>query len=148
MVGNYEIHQPKSLYLYKTKGGKYHMGPAWDFDWAYGFIQGQGYFKNEYPIIFGNEPNAESKAGYQLFRTILTDQRFVKIYRDRWEYFKTYCYPQLMDYVDRYAELIAPSATNDAKIWDNTKNHTEMVEGMRQWLKNRISFIDNEMETF
>ncbi|MBQ2838851.1 MAG: CotH kinase family protein [Muribaculaceae bacterium] len=148
MVGNYEIHHPKSLYMYKTKGDKFYMGPAWDYDWAYGFIQGEGYFKNEYPIIFGNEPNAESKAGYQLFRTLLTDPRFVKVYRDRWEYFRTYCYPQLMDYVDRYAALIAQSAANDAKIWTNTVNHTEMVEGMRQWLKKRITFIDNEMTSF
>lgn len=148
MVGNYEIHHPKSLFMYKTKGSKYYMGPAWDYDWAYGFIQGQGYFKNEYPIIFGNEPNAESKAGYQLFRTILTDPRFVAIYRDRWEYFKTYCYPQLMEYVDRYAELIAPSAANDATIWSNTRNHANMVEGMREWLRKRIAHIDNEMTTF
>lgn len=148
MVGNYEIQHPKSLFMYKTKGDKYYMGPAWDYDWAYGFIQGQGYFKNEDPIIFGNEPKAESKAGYQLFRTLLTDPRFVKVYRNRWEYFKVYCYPQLMDYVDRYAALIATSAANDAKIWTNTVNHTEMVEGMRQWLKKRITFIDNEMTTF
>ena len=53
-----------------------------------------------------------------------------------------------MDYVDRYATLIATSAANDAKIWTNTVNHTEMVEGMRQWLKKRITFIDNEMATF
>lgn len=148
MVGNYEIHHPKSLFMYKTKGGKYHMGPAWDYDWAYGLSSGQGYFINEYPIVFGNEPNAESKAGYQLFRTILTDPRFVAIYRDRWEYFKTYCYPQLMEYVDRYEALIAPSAANDAKIWTNTRNHAKMVEGMRQWLRKRITFIDEEMTTF
>ena len=147
MVGNYEIQQPKSLFLYKTKGGKYHFGPAWDYDWAYGFIQGQGYFKNEDPIIFGDEPNAATKAGYQLFRTLISDPRFLKVYRDRWEYFKVYALPQLLEYVDRYAELIAPSAANDAKIWTNTQNHTEMVEGMRQWIKKRITHIDNEMET-
>ena len=148
MVGNYEIHHPKSLYMYKTKGGKYYMGPVWDYDWAYGFIQGQGYFKNEYPIVFGDEPNAASKAGYQLFRNLLSDPRFVEVYRDRWEYFKVYAFPQLMEYVDRYAELIAPSAANDAKIWSNTLNHTDMVEGMRQWLRKRIAHIDAEMETF
>ena len=133
--------------MYKTKGGKYHIGPAWDYDWAYGFIQGQGYFKNEDPIIFGVEPNAESKAGYQLFRNLISDPRFLAVYRDRWEYFKTYCYPQLLDYVDRYEALIAPSAANDATIWTNTKNHAQMVEGMRQWLKKRVIFIDNEFTT-
>ena len=148
MVGNYEIHHPKSLFMYKTKGGKYHMGPAWDYDWAYGLIQGEGYFKNPDPIIFGDEPNAESKPGYQLFRALVSDPRFVEIYRDRWEYFKIYAFPQLMEYVDRYEALIKESAKNDAKIWTNTRNHTEMVEGMRNWLRTRITHIDNEMATF
>ena len=148
MVGNYEIHHPKSLFMYKTKGGKYHMGPAWDYDWAYGLIQGEGYFKNPDPIIFGDEPNAESKPGYQLFRALVSDPRFVEIYRDRWEYFKTYAFPQLMEFVDRYEALIKESAKNDATIWTNTRNHTEMVEGMRNWLRTRITHIDNEMATF
>lgn len=34
---NQEINHPKSIYLYKTKGGKYQFGPCWDFDWAYGY---------------------------------------------------------------------------------------------------------------
>jgi hypothetical protein len=53
-----------------------------------------------------------------------------------------------MEYVDRYEALIAPSAANDAKIWTNTRNHAKMVEGMRQWLRKRITFIDEEMTTF
>lgn len=34
---NQEVNHPKSIYLYKTKGGKYQFGPCWDFDWAYGY---------------------------------------------------------------------------------------------------------------
>lgn len=34
---NQELNHPKSVYLYKTKGGKYHFGPCWDFDWAFGY---------------------------------------------------------------------------------------------------------------
>lgn len=34
---NQEINHPKSVYLYKTNGGKYHFGPCWDFDWAFGY---------------------------------------------------------------------------------------------------------------
>ena len=148
MVGTYEIQHPKSLFMYKTKGGKYHMGPVWDYDWAYGYINGTGYFANTSPIVFGDEPGAASKAGYQFFRALLSDPRFIAVYRDRWEYFKVYAYPQLMDYVDRYAALIAQSAANDATIWSNTAKHTEMVGKMRQWLQNRITFIDNEFTTF
>jgi len=34
---NQELNHPKSVYLYKTKGEKYQFGPAWDFDWAFGY---------------------------------------------------------------------------------------------------------------
>jgi len=34
---NQEINHPKSVYLYKTRGGKYQFGPCWDFDWAFGY---------------------------------------------------------------------------------------------------------------
>lgn len=34
---NQEICHPKSIYMYKTRGGKYNFGPAWDFDWAFGY---------------------------------------------------------------------------------------------------------------
>ena len=34
---NQELNHPKSIYCWKTKGGKWMFGPAWDFDWAFGF---------------------------------------------------------------------------------------------------------------
>ncbi|MCM1309632.1 MAG: CotH kinase family protein [Bacteroides sp.] len=34
---NQEINHPKSTYMYKTEGGKWLFGPAWDFDWAFGY---------------------------------------------------------------------------------------------------------------
>ena len=146
MTGNQEICHPKSIYLYKTKGSKYTMGPVWDFDWAFGYYPQYSYF-HFVPVVF--HPNETmTQVGGIFFDRFLKDPRFVEIYRDRWEYFKTYCHPQLLDYVDRYAELIAPSAANDAKIWPNTVIHDEKVEGMRKWLKDRVTFIDNEFTTF
>jgi len=37
LTANQEINHPKSIYMYKTKGGKWLFGPAWDFDWAFGY---------------------------------------------------------------------------------------------------------------
>lgn len=36
---NQELNHPKSVMLWKTKGGKWQFGPCWDFDWAFGFQQ-------------------------------------------------------------------------------------------------------------
>ncbi len=37
LTANQELCHPKSVYLYKTRGGKYQFGPCWDFDWAFGY---------------------------------------------------------------------------------------------------------------
>lgn len=34
---NQEPNHPKSVFLWKTKGGKWQFGPIWDFDWAFGY---------------------------------------------------------------------------------------------------------------
>lgn len=36
---NQELNHPKSVFLWKTKGGKWNFGPCWDFDWAFGYEQ-------------------------------------------------------------------------------------------------------------
>lgn len=36
---NQELNHPKSVMLWKTKGGKWQFGPCWDFDWAFGYKQ-------------------------------------------------------------------------------------------------------------
>lgn len=36
---NQELNHPKSVILWKTKGGKWQFGPCWDFDWAFGYQQ-------------------------------------------------------------------------------------------------------------
>lgn len=36
---NQELNHPKSVMLWKTKGGKWQFGPCWDFDWAFGYHQ-------------------------------------------------------------------------------------------------------------
>lgn len=34
---NQELNHPKSVFLWKTQGGKWQFGPCWDFDWAFGY---------------------------------------------------------------------------------------------------------------
>lgn len=36
---NQELNHPKSVMLWKTRGGKWQFGPCWDFDWAFGYNQ-------------------------------------------------------------------------------------------------------------
>ena len=145
MTGNQELVHPKSVYLHKTKGGKYTFGPVWDFDWSFGYYPGYSYFYFEPAVV--KEIITSSLPGGLFLGRMLSDPEFISIYKDRWEYFKTYCYPQLKDYIERYDALILESVGRDSQIFDNTKKHAETVSAMKTWLNSRINYIDNEAKT-
>ncbi len=148
MTGNRELLYPKSVYLYKTKGDKYKFGPVWDFDWAYGYHASYTYFHNENPKVLSPSNDTDAMAGSIFFRNILKDPRFIDIYKDRWEYYKTYVHPQILDFIPRYASLISESVERNSEIYPNTVNHSTMTTKMVQWLDRRIIYLDTEITTF
>lgn len=58
LAANQELNHPKSVYMYKTRGGKWTFGPCWDFDWAFGYSptyraeSADGYTKEEMDRMF------------------------------------------------------------------------------------------------
>ena len=56
LVYNVELSAPRSMYLHKNKGGKWTMGPLWDFDAGFDFdwgtmYTGHNYFKSYKELI-------------------------------------------------------------------------------------------------
>lgn len=56
---NQELNHPKSVMLWKTKGGKWQFGPCWDFDWAFGYHQTYVNYDS------GSDDSAARKAHYE-----------------------------------------------------------------------------------
>lgn len=58
LAANQELNHPKSVFMYKTRGGKWTFGPCWDFDWAFGYSptyraeSADGYSKEEMDRMF------------------------------------------------------------------------------------------------
>lgn len=75
---NQELDHPKSVYLYKTEGGKYQFGPAWDFDWAFGYM----------PIYRTETGNALTPEE----RRALIDRALQLAYENRWDPNDDYAY--------------------------------------------------------
>lgn len=139
-TGNREISWPKSTYLYKERiGEKYKMGPVWDFDWGFNFINPPDRFLLESFYV-----------GMNFFFDVVKTPQFKKAFESRWDYFKANIYPQVMAYIDYYAAMVRVSALQNGELWPLSRNiyTTECfdasVEEMKEWIRKRMDYIDND----
>ncbi|MFV0605552.1 MAG: CotH kinase family protein, partial [Niabella sp.] len=147
LTDNEEINHPKSTYMYKTGGGKFTMGPIWDFDWAYSYEGGSGYyFTNANRPLFWV---ANTSPGSKFFSRIFTDPHIKTLYKQKWTDFKTNKFPVLLKFVQEYADLIETSRNTDFSMWHSTgfnggtANFKSDVSKLINWLNNRANYIDN-----
>jgi len=146
LTDNEELNHPKSLYMYKPKNGKYTFGPLWDFDWAFGFEGNGTHFENySKPLLWDNS----SAIGTQFFKRLLTDPKVKTLYRQKWTAFKADKLPELITYLNKYANTIEASQKKDYLKWGNSGgNFTADYQKMRAWLLNRAGYIDSFVAGF
>lgn len=139
-TGNREISWPKSTYLFKEKiGEKYTMGPVWDFDWGFNFINPPDRFLLE-----------SFYAGMNFFFDIVKTPEFKKAFKTRWNFFKQEIYPQVMAYIDYYAAMIRVSALQNGELWPldrnvyTTETFDSSVLEMKDWIVKRVEAIDSD----
>lgn len=103
----------RSCYITKDAGGKLTMGPAWDFDLAFGNfnrdkLDGKGwaclYAKDDY--VWTN-----------WITYLLSDQNFVDRLSARWNEIGDELVEYLYSEIDRLCELISPSAKANFEKW-------------------------------
>lgn len=148
---NLELQHPKSFYMYKEALGtdcKYHFGPVWDFDWAFTFNGTEN--KPYNTILFEKDGDA---AGSTFFQYICKNEEFRTLYSEKWNDFKENIYPELLKYLDDYADHIEPSALQNGLIWTgynggyyqtvSTFNFRDNYSTLLKWLNNRVEFISS-----
>lgn len=140
LSGNRELNHPKSFFMYKEHvDSLYKLGPVWDFDWGFNYINAP-----DLPL-FGRRPNF-------ILPDIVKSPVFQKAFAERWAYFKKNLYPQLMEYFDEYAAYIRVSALKNGETWpfehwwrdnyDTTETFDQNLPVMREWIEERVRFID------
>ncbi|MDR1516719.1 MAG: CotH kinase family protein [Dysgonamonadaceae bacterium] len=143
LTHNMEINHPKSVYMYKDAGGKYTMGPIWDFDWAYDF-EGKSVHFGSYTTPLLKKLPQSSATGYPFFTRFLEDPEVVRIYRETWTRFHAEKKGELMDYIDWYADRIKESQTKDHLLWNNgTSDFNGTVSRLKNWLEGRFRYMDD-----
>lgn len=146
---NQEIDHPKSVYLYKTKGGKWTFGPCWDFDWAFGY---RPTYENifttpdyENPLLgIGIHNDALDGAAGYFFYTLCNTPQFKARFEELWQQFLDSGEEQFWADFDTYAEALRPSAGLQGLSRSQYSDFETNIETLRNWIKNRIAFISSD----
>jgi CotH kinase protein len=124
--------------LYKTQTGKYHLGPIWDFDWAFSY---------EKAIVRFFTPNnapfwSSQSAGTRFFSRFTTDPRIKTLLKQRWSEFRDTKMPELLTYIDDYALTIEGARQRDFQKWQRGNvNFKGDITKLKTWLQGRANFL-------
>lgn len=148
LVGNHEIGHPKSVYVHKKVGGKFTMGPLWDFDYAFGFSEEhkRTYFNYvDLSLIRDND----ARVGVRFYKKILKDPAVKALFRTTWEDFKNNKFNELMEFIEQYASSIRESQKKDFAKWKIGNNaHAQNKADLKTFLRKRTVVLDTFISGF
>jgi len=155
LVYNVEVDAPRSIYLYKDKGGRWTFGPLWDFDAGFDFdwstmYTGHNYFANYKELVLGTDP-VNHKNGYwvnSFFTDLFKNKQFVSEYKARWLVIKDKImgeyWPETQAYADSFSEALARN--NDR--WPIDKNSATETAHLQTWLTNRVAYMTTVIASY
>lgn len=147
LVGNHEIGHPKSVYVHKRSGGKFTMGPIWDFDFAFGFSEehDRTYFNYaDLDLIREND----SRIGAEFYKKILKDPEVRVLFNKTWKVYKNQKFEELMQFIEVFASEIRESQKRDYELWKIGNNNMGVNKaGMKSFLRKRSQVIDRYIRT-
>lgn len=160
-VYNVELSAPRSVFLFRDKGGKFTFGPAWDWDAGFDFdwsnmYTGHTYFANYRESILGTRPydrNGDYKCP-RFFTDMFGSGRFVKRYKELWNAVSDSIYirnwNETQPYIDALHELQAKNPTGyttpitrETTRWPVKGFDFDTEIGkMKKWLQNRLKYLN------
>lgn len=150
---NQEICHPKSTYLFneneKSENSKLKFGPIWDFDWAFGYEDGD----HKYCYSQATASVLKTSFGaFSFFRDITSYESFKKQYYKVWnEFISNNSIDELIDFIESYYTFAKSSFDNNAVNyeWNDSYNFTESdKERHINWLKERKDYIYENLEKY
>jgi spore coat protein CotH len=145
---NVELAAPRSMYMYKDKGGKYYMGPPWDFDGGFDFdwgtmYTGHNYFASYQELVLGTDP-ARQIGGYRVpgfFTQMFKNQTFVTQYKARWNELHAGLLTSTLSYIDEVAAYTAEAMERDYVRWPIDKSYVTEIGRLKNWISQRIGHL-------
>ena len=148
LIYNVELDAPRSMYIHKDKNGKWTMGPLWDhdagfdFDWS-NMYTGHRYFSNNRELVMGTNPYTRIGASYdppKFFTDLFRHQEFKSIYKTEWKRIKN-LHDQVWASTYRYVSDYWWE--REQEMWNINLLYTGQITSMKNWLNNRIVYLDS-----
>jgi hypothetical protein len=139
-----------SVYLFKPRGEKLHMGPVWDFDIGAGNV----YYLN------CDDPEGWHVIDSAWMRRLFEDEAFAQEFKDRWNYIKDNGYFDVFfQRIDDTARLLEKSQRMNFRrwpilgvyVWPNAPGVEQRttyrceVDYLKNWLMRRSRWMDREI---
>jgi hypothetical protein len=131
-----------STFFYKPRNGKVVFGPHWDFDRALGSTDG----RDDNPRHWNTGRFFSAPIWSRLFR----DPDFWQQWVDRWQELRRTHFSQtnLFGLIDRLADDVREAQPRQVKRWGihpRGGSYQDEVNLMKEWLSNRVDFIDGQL---
>lgn len=152
IANNHEMKHPKSLYIHKDSiEGLYKFGPVWDFDWAFTFDGKEGMPANV-PMVSSNG----DRGGYTFLKKLMQNEEFRAEYKKTLDDFKQNAYPELLEYMNAYADNIEPFAKANGLKWpadhsvswkqsESSYEFRENYKALCSWIEERLEYMSNHV---
>lgn len=158
---NVELAAPRSMYMHKDKGGKWVMGPLWDFDAGFDFdwgtmYDGHHYFDSYRKLMLGTDPihHGGGNSGVPNFFTdIFRSDEFCEEFIARWEEISPLIMTEVWENTMKYYEAGEAAMTRNSQRWpiyfpsdghpmEEIDYHAEIAK-MYSWLSSRIDYLSS-----
>jgi len=153
-VYNVEIDAPRSVFMHKDKGGKYVVGPVWDFDAGFDFDWNTMYtghnFFNAQELVLGTDP-VNHRNGYRIsnfFTQMFRHQQFVLEYKTRWDEVKDSVFEHAWNVMEEYEFCLQDAMVREYERWPVDRYYTTEIDRMEDWLSYRVGYLSSVITNY
>lgn len=148
-----------STFMYKDRGGKLIMGPVWDYNLSLGISRNlEGYIPQGWYYIQASNDCFIGCGVRDWYVRLMEDDRYMERMQERWWELRQTAFSRdhLFGLIDENTELLMESQRRDFERWPRLGTDTwpnwfigntwvEEVNWMRNWLDQRIVWMDSQM---
>ncbi|MCM1311495.1 MAG: CotH kinase family protein [Bacteroides sp.] len=150
---NVDFTAPRSVYMFRDAGGKYTMGPVWDWDAGYDFDWGSehDFFTSYRKLMMGTDP-LHQNGSYSLpkfFTDMFGSSRFVAEYKEEWSRIASSVFFRNWEVCEQYVGNLNKGAfARDSRRWSIGKTTATEIARMKTWLHNRANYMTEVVNAY
>ena len=159
LIYNVELAAPRSMYMHKDKGGKWVMGPLWDFDAGFDFdwgtmYDGHNYFDSYRKLMLGKDPihhNGGNGGVPEFFTDIFRSDEFCEEFIARWKEISPLIMTEVWDNTEKYITAAEDAMIRNSERWpiyfpsdswpEDEIDFEEEIDNLYVWLTERIDSL-------